>query len=69
MLSLWDVHHIIAISYITAGSEDRTCIVWDLNPNNFGYIRRLRGHSRGIVAVSVNHIEGDIAACTATDLR
>ena len=53
-------------------------IVWDLNQNNFGFLRRLRegkggkgggrGKERAIVGVSMNHLEGDIAACSGGEV-
>mgnify|MGYP003644658754 CR=1 FL=1 len=54
-------------SLLVTGSTDRTLIVWDLS--TFTFVRRLRGHTRPLVAVAVNQLEGNIAACTATDVR
>ena len=64
---------------VVSGGADGGVIVWDLNQNNFGFLRRLRdgkggrergegGKGGGIVGVSMNHLEGDIAACSGDEI-
>ena len=46
---------------LVSGSEDETCIVWDLSRHRF--IRQLRGHGGPVGALTINALTGDIISC------
>ncbi|CAG8486905.1 4172_t:CDS:10 [Ambispora leptoticha] len=54
-------------SVIISGSDDKTCIIWDLN--RMKYIRQLEGHEAPIQFVSINDTTGDIATCCGPTIR
>jgi len=51
-----------AFSLIISGSEDKTCIIWDLN--KLGYVRTLSGFPDPVTKISINPCNGDIAICS-----
>eukprot|EP00042_Codosiga_hollandica_P047251 m.509842 g.509842 ORF g.509842 m.509842 type:complete len:3508 (+) comp57411_c0_seq1:30-10553(+) len=51
---------------LVSGSDDQTCIVWDLV--NLEFIRQLRGHAASITAVAINSRTGDIVTCDASTI-
>ncbi|XP_062319191.1 WD repeat- and FYVE domain-containing protein 4 isoform X1 [Osmerus eperlanus] len=53
-------------SVIVSGSEDHTCILWDLE--ELSYVAQLSGHEAGITALAVNDLTGEIASCAASSL-
>lgn len=54
-------------SIIVSGSEDNSCIVWDLNRAT--YVRQLRGHDGPVQLVAINNVTGDIATCSGGTVR
>ncbi|CAF4232817.1 unnamed protein product, partial [Rotaria sp. Silwood2] len=67
--------HNDTITYLTAsqayrilisGSDDQTCIVWDLNRLHF--IRQLPNHAGPISCICVNELTGDIASAAGSYL-
>lgn len=57
----------VAYSIIVSGSEDKSCIVWDLN--RLEYVRQLGRHEDGVRVVAINDATGDIATCSGPVLR
>jgi len=57
----------VAYSIIVSGSEDKSCIIWDLN--RLEYVRQLGRHEDGIRVVAINDATGDIATCSGPVLR
>ncbi|KAG0346054.1 hypothetical protein BG004_002567, partial [Podila humilis] len=57
----------VAYSIIVSGSEDKSCIVWDLN--RLEYVRQLGKHEDGVRVVAINDATGDIATCAGPVLR
>lgn len=57
----------VAYSIIVSGSEDKSCIVWDLN--RLEYVRQLGKHEDGVRVVAINDATGDIATCSGPVLR
>lgn len=55
-----------AYNLIISGSEDQTCIVWDLS--KLTYVRQLAQHMAPITAIAINDLTGDIATCAGTYL-
>ncbi|XP_078381850.1 WD repeat and FYVE domain-containing protein 3-like isoform X3 [Oculina patagonica] len=55
-----------AYNLIVSGSEDKTCIVWDLS--KLTYVRQLSQHMAPITAIAINDLTGDIATCAGTYL-
>ncbi|XP_048589940.1 WD repeat and FYVE domain-containing protein 3-like [Nematostella vectensis] len=55
-----------AYNLIVSGSEDQTCIIWDLN--KLSYVTQLSGHAAPITAIAINDLTGDIATCAGTHL-
>jgi WD40 repeat protein len=47
---------------LVSGSDDETCIVWDLN--RLRYLRTLRGMGGPVRALAVSSVNGDIVVCT-----
>ncbi|CAI2171444.1 16368_t:CDS:10 [Funneliformis geosporum] len=54
-------------SIIVSGSDDQTCIIWDLNRKK--YVRQLQNHEAGVQFVAVNDATGDIATCSGSFIR
>jgi len=54
-------------SFVVSGSEDRTCVIWDLN--QLRYLRTLRNHEGPVSVICINNANGDIATCSETTLR
>ncbi|CAG8446303.1 7064_t:CDS:10 [Dentiscutata erythropus] len=54
-------------SIIISGSDDKTCIIWDLN--RMKYVRQLQGHETGVQFVAINDTTGDIATCSGSIIR
>ncbi|CAG8462143.1 12484_t:CDS:10 [Funneliformis caledonium] len=54
-------------SIIISGSDDQTCIIWDLN--RMKYVRQLQNHEAGVQFVAVNDTTGDIATCSGSVIR
>ncbi|CAG8480599.1 18870_t:CDS:10, partial [Gigaspora margarita] len=54
-------------SIIISGSDDKTCIIWDLN--RMKYVRQLQGHESGVQFVAINDTTGDIATCSGSIIR
>jgi WD40 repeat protein len=57
----------VAYSIIVSGSEDKSCIIWDLN--RLEYVRQLGKHEDGVRVVAINDATGDIATCSGPVLR
>ncbi|KAF9901263.1 hypothetical protein EC991_006368 [Linnemannia zychae] len=57
----------VAYSIIVSGSEDKSCIIWDLN--RLEYVRQLGRHEDGVRVVAINDATGDIATCSGPVLR
>lgn len=56
-----------AFSVLVSGSEDRTCIVWDIN--RLRYVRQLprsTGHDAPIASIAINDSTGEIITCAGT---
>ncbi|XP_012875567.1 PREDICTED: WD repeat and FYVE domain-containing protein 3 [Dipodomys ordii] len=54
----------LAYHIIVSGSQDRTCIIWDLNKLSF--LTQLRGHRAPVSALCINELTGDIVSCAGT---
>ncbi|XP_021253682.1 WD repeat- and FYVE domain-containing protein 4 isoform X2 [Numida meleagris] len=52
---------------IVSGSDDRTCIIWDLN--HLTYITQLPAHGASLSSVAINNSTGDIASCAGSYLH
>nr|XP_057914861.1 WD repeat- and FYVE domain-containing protein 4 isoform X2 [Doryrhamphus excisus] len=48
-------------SLVVSGSQDLTCILWDLE--ELSYVTQLVGHSSSVCAVAINDLTGEIASC------
>ncbi|XP_076831011.1 WD repeat- and FYVE domain-containing protein 4 isoform X2 [Brachyhypopomus gauderio] len=55
-----------AHSVIISGSEDQTCILWDLD--ELSYITQLPDHCCGVSALAINDLTGEIVSCAGKDL-
>ncbi|CAF3844508.1 unnamed protein product [Rotaria magnacalcarata] len=55
-----------AYRILISGSDDQTCIVWDLNRLHF--IRQLPNHAGSISCICVNELTGDIASAAGSYL-
>ncbi|KAG7334069.1 hypothetical protein KOW79_002476 [Hemibagrus wyckioides] len=53
-------------SVIISGSQDQTCILWDLEELN--YITQLPAHSSSVTALAINDLTGEIVSCSGTNL-
>jgi len=52
---------------IISGSEDKTCIIWDLR--KLTYTRKLNLHSGGpVTCIAINSLTGDIVSCAGTHI-
>lgn len=49
-------------SVIISGSEDRTCILWDLE--ELSYITQLPAHSSGVSALAINDLTVSLHTCS-----
>lgn len=49
---------------LVSGSQDSTCIVWDLS--RLSFIRQLKPHPGPVAAVVINETTGDIASAAGT---
>ncbi|XP_067395033.1 WD repeat- and FYVE domain-containing protein 4 [Emydura macquarii macquarii] len=56
----------VTYSIIVSGSNDRTCIIWDLN--QLTQVTRLPAHGASLSAVAINDSTGDIASCARSYL-
>ncbi|CAJ0639828.1 8424_t:CDS:10 [Entrophospora sp. SA101] len=54
-------------SIIVSGSDDMSCIIWDLN--RMKYIRQLKNHEIGVQFVAINDTTGDIITCSGSVIR
>ncbi|GAM17883.1 hypothetical protein SAMD00019534_010580 [Acytostelium subglobosum LB1] len=54
-------------SVIVSGSEDHTCIIWDLN--RLTYSKTLTGHDSPISCVAVHDTTGDVATCAGSTIN
>ncbi|XP_031463573.1 WD repeat- and FYVE domain-containing protein 4 isoform X1 [Phasianus colchicus] len=57
----------VTYSIIVSGSDDRTCIIWDLN--HLTYITQLPAHGASLSSVAINNSTGDIASCAGSYLH
>lgn len=57
----------VTYSIIVSGSDDRTCIIWDLN--HLTYITQLPAHEASLSSVAINNSTGDIASCAGSYLH
>ncbi|CAF0761899.1 unnamed protein product, partial [Didymodactylos carnosus] len=55
-----------AFRILISGSEDQTCIIWDLNRLNF--VRQLHNHAGPVSCICVNELTGDIASAASSFL-
>ncbi|XP_052057749.1 lysosomal-trafficking regulator-like isoform X2 [Mytilus californianus] len=55
-----------AYSIFVSASEDRTCIIWDLN--RLSYVRSIEGHRQGVDVVAISPTAGDIASASRQGL-
>ncbi|KAL7877774.1 hypothetical protein SRHO_G00044170 [Serrasalmus rhombeus] len=55
-----------AHSVIISGSQDQTCILWDLE--ELSYITQLPTHSSGVSALAINDLTSEIVSCSGTHL-
>uniref|UniRef100_A0AAY5EMX6 DUF4704 domain-containing protein n=1 Tax=Electrophorus electricus TaxID=8005 RepID=A0AAY5EMX6_ELEEL len=55
-----------AHSVIISGSQDQTCILWDLE--ELSYITQLPAHSSGVSALAINDLTGEIVSCAGMHL-
>jgi len=51
-------------SVIVSGSEDQTCIIWDLN--RLSYVRQLAHHEGPISCVALHDVAGEIVSCSGS---
>ncbi|EDV25542.1 uncharacterized protein TRIADDRAFT_23507 [Trichoplax adhaerens] len=59
-----DIVASLAYSVIVSGSEDRTCIIWDLN--RLQYIKQLPVRKAPVTAIAINDMTGDITTCAGS---
>ncbi|OXB55076.1 hypothetical protein ASZ78_012875 [Callipepla squamata] len=57
----------VTYSIIVSGSDDRTCIIWDLN--RLTYITQLPAQGASLSSVAINNSTGDIASCAGSYLH
>ncbi|CAG2229564.1 LYST [Mytilus edulis] len=55
-----------AYSIFVSASEDRSCIIWDLN--RLSYVRSIEGHKYGVDVVAISPTAGDIASASRQGL-
>ncbi|XP_010167767.2 WD repeat- and FYVE domain-containing protein 4-like, partial [Antrostomus carolinensis] len=56
----------VTYSIFVSGSDDRTCIIWDLN--QLTYINQLPAHRASLCSVAINNSTGDIISCAGSYL-
>ncbi|XP_055577181.1 WD repeat- and FYVE domain-containing protein 4 isoform X4 [Falco biarmicus] len=56
----------VTYSIFVSGSDDRTCIIWDLN--QLTYINQLPAHRASLCSVAINNSTGDIITCAGSYL-
>ncbi|KAM4840423.1 WD repeat- and FYVE domain-containing protein 4 isoform X1 [Urocitellus parryii] len=56
----------VAFSLLVSGSQDATCILWDLDL--LSYVARLPPHQEGISAIAISDISGTIVSCAGAHL-
>uniref|UniRef100_H0ZCY3 Uncharacterized protein n=1 Tax=Taeniopygia guttata TaxID=59729 RepID=H0ZCY3_TAEGU len=56
----------VAYSIFVSGSDDRTCIIWDLNRLTF--IKQLPAHQESLRSLAINNSTGDIVSCAGSCL-
>uniref|UniRef100_A0A8C6ZLT9 Uncharacterized protein n=1 Tax=Nothoprocta perdicaria TaxID=30464 RepID=A0A8C6ZLT9_NOTPE len=56
----------VTYSIIVSGSDDKTCIIWDLN--QLTYTVQLPAHETSISAVAINDSTGDVVSCAGSSL-
>ncbi|XP_009977759.1 PREDICTED: WD repeat- and FYVE domain-containing protein 4 [Tauraco erythrolophus] len=56
----------VTYSIFVSGSDDRTCIIWDLN--QLTYINQLPAHRASLCSVAINNSTGDIISCAGSRL-
>ncbi|EMP26573.1 WD repeat- and FYVE domain-containing protein 4 [Chelonia mydas] len=57
----------VTYSVLVSGSNDRTCIIWDLN--KLTYVTHLPAHRASLSAIAINDSTGDIASCAGSYLH
>ncbi|XP_058155114.1 WD repeat- and FYVE domain-containing protein 4 isoform X2 [Dasypus novemcinctus] len=55
-----------AFSLLVSGSQDRTCILWDLD--HLAHVARLPTHREGISAIAISDVSGAIVSCAGAHL-
>ncbi|XP_037659974.1 WD repeat- and FYVE domain-containing protein 4 [Choloepus didactylus] len=55
-----------AFSLLVSGSQDRTCILWDLD--HLAHVARLPAHREGISAIAISDVSGTIVSCAGAHL-
>ncbi|XP_041645058.1 WD repeat- and FYVE domain-containing protein 4 isoform X2 [Cheilinus undulatus] len=55
-LAVSEVH-----SLLVSGSQDLTCILWDME--ELSYVTQLTGHTSSVSALAINELTGEIASC------
>nr|XP_014697031.2 LOW QUALITY PROTEIN: WD repeat- and FYVE domain-containing protein 4 [Equus asinus] len=56
----------VTFSLLVSGSQDCTCILWDLD--NLNHVARLPAHREGISAVAISDVSGTIVSCAGAHL-
>ncbi|KFO33980.1 WD repeat- and FYVE domain-containing protein 4 [Fukomys damarensis] len=56
----------VTFSLLVSGSQDRTCILWDLD--RLEHVVRLPTHREGISAITISDISGTIVSCAGAHL-
>uniref|UniRef100_H0WV48 WDFY family member 4 n=1 Tax=Otolemur garnettii TaxID=30611 RepID=H0WV48_OTOGA len=56
----------VTYSLLVSGSQDTTCILWDLD--YLTYVTRLPAHREGISAIAISDISGTIVSCAGAHL-
>ncbi|XP_013004069.1 WD repeat- and FYVE domain-containing protein 4 isoform X3 [Cavia porcellus] len=56
----------VTFSLLVSGSQDRTCILWDLD--RLVHVARLPAHREGISAIAISDVSGTIVSCAGAHL-
>ncbi|XP_013364246.1 PREDICTED: WD repeat- and FYVE domain-containing protein 4 isoform X3 [Chinchilla lanigera] len=56
----------VTFSLLVSGSQDRTCILWDLDC--LVHVARLPAHREGISAIAISDVSGTIVSCAGAHL-
>uniref|UniRef100_A0A8C3KM47 WDFY family member 4 n=1 Tax=Calidris pygmaea TaxID=425635 RepID=A0A8C3KM47_9CHAR len=56
----------VTYGIFVSGSDDRTCIIWDLN--QLTYINQLPAHGESLSSLAINNSTGDIISCAGSHL-